>query len=233
MYSKIKNADVKKKINDAKNVVYNSSKHLKLIDLGYKTMYQIAGLSKKRWEEYFINNGKIYINKKNTKYFVPSYELFLFDLNSKIYLSKGSPKPIKSKRIKRVYVKGDLNRKAGGLNIYLQKNDKFTKKDRKKFLTLAENYISIYNSPMLPKNQHSYPDPDLTDIENLEIWNIFFLSNGPSIPELYDSWLKHNGFSNKNLFSSEPDELNFIDEGKLNFLNQLKSKKTKYTDLGF
>ena len=67
-------------------------------------------------------------------------------LKSKIYLSKGSPKPIKSKRIKRVYVKGDLNRKAGGLNIYLQKNDKFTKKDRKKFLTLAENYISIYNS---------------------------------------------------------------------------------------
>jgi len=233
VYSKIKNTDVKKKIIDAKKVVYNSTKHLTLSDLGYTSIYQICDLSKKRWEAYFKNNGKIYINKKSDKSFVPSYKLFLFDLNSKIYLSKGSPKPIKSKRIKRVYVKGDLNRKAGGLNIYLQKNDKFTKKDRKKFLTLAENYISIYNSPMLPKNQYSHPDPDLTDIENLEIWNIFFLSNGPSIPELYDGWLKHNGISNKNLFSSEADEPNFKDDGKSNFLNQLKSKKTKYTDLGF
>ena len=69
--------------------------------------------------------------------------------------------------------------------------------------------------------------------EDLEIWNIFFLSNGPSIHELYDGWLKHNGISNKNLFSSEADEPNFKDEGKSNFLNQLKSKKTKYTDLGF
>ena len=145
VYSNIKNTDVKKKIIDAKKVVYNSTKQLKLSDLGYKTIFQISDLSKKRWEEYFKNNGKIYIDKKSDKIFVPSYKLFLFDLNSKIYLSKGSPKPIKSKRIKRVYVKGDLNRKAGGLNIYLQKNDKFTKKDRKKFLTLAENYITIYN----------------------------------------------------------------------------------------
>jgi len=233
VYSKIKNVDVKNKIIEAKKVVYNSTKHLTLSDLGYTSIYQICDLSKKRWEAYFKNNGKIYINKKSDKAFVPSYKLFLFDLNSKSYLSKGSPKPIKSKKIKRVYIKGDLKRKAGGLNIYLQKNDKFTKKDRKKFLTLAENYISIYNSPMSPKNQHSYPDPDLTDIENLEIWNIFFLSYGPSIPELYDGWLKHNGISNKNLFSSEADEPNFKDEGKSNFLNQLKSKKTKYTDLGF
>jgi hypothetical protein len=100
VYSNIKNTDVKKKIIDAKKVVYNSTKHLKLIDLGYKTIYQISGLSKKRWEEYFRNNGKIYINKKTTKNFVPSYELFLFDLISKNILCKGSPKPIKSKRIK-------------------------------------------------------------------------------------------------------------------------------------
>ena len=117
VYSNIKNTEIKQRIIVAKKVMYNASKHLKLSDLGYKTIFQISDLSKKRWEEYFKNNGKIYIDKKSDKVFVPSYELFLFDLKSKIYLSKGSPKPIKSKRIKRVYVKGDLNRKAGGLNI--------------------------------------------------------------------------------------------------------------------
>jgi hypothetical protein len=233
VYSKIKNVDVKNKIIEAKKVVYNSTKHLTLSDLGYTSIYQICDLSKKRWEAYFKNNGKIYINKKSDKSFVPSYKLFLFDLNSKIYLSKGSPKPIKSKRVKRVYVKGDLNRKAGGLNIYLQKNDKFTKNDRKKFLTLAENYISIYNSHLVPKNQCSHTDPDLTDLENLDIWNKFFLTYGAAIPELYESWLKHNGVSNKTELASEEDKIINQDKEKLNILNQLKSKKIKYTDLGF
>ena len=87
VYSNIKNTEIKQRIIVAKKVMYNASKHLKLSDLGYKTIFQISDLSKKRWEEYFKNNGKIYIDKKSDKVFVPSYKLFLFDLNSKILSS--------------------------------------------------------------------------------------------------------------------------------------------------
>jgi len=225
-YSKVKNKILKDKILKAKYVIYNDKKHLTINDLGYKSIYQISDLSLKRWKSYFGSGGKIYIDKASLRVFIPSQYSILFDKEGKVLLSKGSKKPSQANKLKRVYEKNNLNRKAGGLNIYLQKNDKFTKNDRTRFIILTENYISEFNSKMNNLNQVNHIDSSLSDLENLEIWNNFYIKHGAQIPELRGRW--ENQYLNNTTDDNSNDS---FDKEKLEAF-RMKYKRG-YPDLGF
>jgi hypothetical protein len=210
-------------LDSIKLVSFNPKIQCKIENLGYHSIKQLEVLSKKRWEEYYKKGGRIYLQKYTTK--LPFSKRVVFDKIALKYLKKGTPKPLKPKKVKRSYVKGSLGGKANGLNLYIQKNDKLTKKDRNKLLKLSEIYISNFNQN-LPISQHyNYLDPSLSDIENLEIWNNFFQSVGYYFEDLRKRW--------EMLFleNNQKNQSILIDEDKPNFSNHL-SKKTKYVDWG-
>lgn len=233
LYPNIKNSEIRKRLDKAKYVKYNPSIHLTISDLGYNSIYQICDLSKKRWEHYFQNGGGLYLNNEIKRHFVASNQLVLFDWSSNEILRRGVSVPTKQLKPKRNYNKGNLARKAGGINLYLQKNDRFTKNDRAKFLMLAENYISKYNSLLPINSQHNHLDASLSDLENLEIWNNFFTTNGPAIEELNEKWMKHFGIKSKSNTKITEGDIIYDDIEKLEKLKLIKTKKSKYIDLGF
>lgn len=225
-YSKVKNKILRDKILEAKYVTYNDKKHITINDLGYNSIYQISDLSVKRWKSYFGSGGKIYIDKASLRGFISSQYSILFDKEVKDLLSKGSKKPSQTKKLKRGYEKNNLNRKAGGINIYLQKNDKFTKNDRGRFMILAENYISEFNAKLNNLNQVNHIDPSLSDIENLEIWNNFYITYGAQVPELRERWEKQYLKNTIEYYTSDS-----FDKEKMETFK--KKYKKNYPELGF
>ena len=196
-------------------VNFEKTKHCKIEDLGYKSIHQLNVLSKKRWEVYYKKGGDIYIQKYSTK--LPFYKRIILDKIALKLLKKGTPKPQKPKKVKRGYVKGSLCGKANGLNLYIQKNEKLTKKDRIKLLTKSENYISVINEGLPNSQKHSHLDPSLTDLENIDIWNEFFQKFGNYFTDL------RNDTSETNSFTNNEDKPNI----KLPF-----TKKSNYVDWG-
>ena len=107
-------------LDSIKLVSFNPKIQCKIENLGYHSIKQLEVLSKKRWEEYYKKGGKIYLQKYTTK--LPFSKRVVFDKIALKYLKKGTPKPLKPKKIKRSYVKGSIGGKANGLNLYIQKN---------------------------------------------------------------------------------------------------------------
>ena len=211
------------KLKCVKKRSFNKKIHCKIENLGYNSIYQLNVLSKKRWEVYYKKGGNIYIQKYSTK--LPFYKRIILDKIALKLLKKGTPKPQKPKKVKRGYVKGSLCGKANGLNLYIQKNDKLTKKDRIKLLTKSENYISVINEGLPNSQKHSHLDPSLTDLENIDIWNEFFQKFGNYFTDLRNRWetIYLNDTSETNSFTNNEDKPNI----KLPF-----TKKSNYVDWG-
>ncbi len=211
------------KLKCVKKIRFNKKIHCKIENLGYKSIYQLNVLSKKRWEVYYKKGGNVYIEKYSTK--LPFYKRIILDKVALKLLKKGTPKPLKPKKVKRGYVKGSLCGKADGLNLYIQKNDKLTKKDRIKLLIKSENYISAINESLPNSQKHSHLDPSLTDKENIDIWNDFFQKFGNYFTDLSKRWeliyLKDK--SETNSFTNNEEKPNI----KLPF-----TKKSNYVDWG-
>ena len=211
------------KLKCVKKRSFNKKIHCKIENLGYNSIYQLNVLSKKRWEVYYKKGGNLYIQKYSTK--LPFYKRIILDKIALKLLKKGTPKPQKPKKVKRGYVKGSLCGKANGLNLYIQKNDKLTKKDRTKLLMKSENYISVINEGLSNSQKHSHLDPSLTDLENIDIWNEFFLKFGNFFTDLRKRWegIYLNDKSDINSIINYDEVPNF----KLNY-----TKKSKYVDWG-
>lgn len=202
---------------------FEKLKHCKIENLGYKSIHQLKVLSSKRWEEYYKKGGNIYLQKYSTN--LPFYKRIILDKIALKLLKKGTPKPQKPKKVKRGYVKGSLGGKANGLNLYIQKNDKLTKKDRIKLLIKSENYISVINESLPNSQKHSHLDPSLTDKENIDIWNEFFQKFGNYFTDLSKRWeliyLKDKSETNSLTNNEEKPNI------KLPF-----TKKSNYVDWG-
>ena len=222
MEKKINNIFLEK-LKRCKKKQFKKSKHCKIENLGYNSIHQLKVLSKKRWEEYYLRGGNLYLQKYSTN--LPFYKRIILDKIALELLKKGSPKPQKPKKVKRGYVKGSLCGKANGLNLYIQKNDKLTKKDRTKLLMKSENYISVINEGLPNSQKHSHLDPSLTDLENIDIWNEFFLKFGNYFTDLRNRWetIYLKDTSETNSFTNNEDKPNI----KLPF-----TKKSNYVDWG-
>ena len=211
------------KSNSIKLVSFNPKIHCKIENLGYNSIYQLNVLSKKRWEVYYKKGGNLYIQKYSTK--LPFYKRIILDKIALKLLKKGTPKPQKPKKVKRGYVKGSLCGKANGLNLYIQKNDKLTKKDRIKMLMKSENYISVINEGLTNSQKHSHLDPSLTDLENIDIWNEFFQKFGNYFTDLRNRW--------EAIYLKDTSETNSImDNEELPNIKLPYSKKSNYVDWG-
>jgi hypothetical protein len=202
---------------------FEKLKHCKIENLGYKSIHQLKVLSSKRWEEYYKKGGNIYLQKYSTN--LPFYKRIILDKIALKLLKKGTPKPQKPKKVKRGYVKGSLYGKANGLNLYIQKNDKLTKKDRTKLLMKSENYISVINEGLTNSQKNSHLDPSLTDLENINIWNEFFQKFGNYFTDLRNRWetIYLKDTSETNSFTNNEEKPNI----KLPF-----TKKSNYVDWG-
>jgi hypothetical protein len=211
------------KLKRCKKNQFNKYKHCKIESLGYNSIHQLKVLSKKRWEEYYLKGGNLYLQKHSTN--LAFYKRIILDKIALKLLKKGTPKPQKPKKVKRGYVKGSLCGKANGLNLYIQKNDKLTKIDRTKLLMKSENYISAINEGLTNSQKHSHLDPSLTDLENIDIWNEFFQKFGNYFPDLRKRWegiyLKDTSETNSVINNEEKPEI------KLPY-----SKKSNYVDWG-
>lgn len=211
------------KLKCVKKRSFNKKIHCKIENLGYNSIYQLNVLSKKRWEVYYKKGGNIYIQKYSTK--LPFYKRIILDKIALKLLKKGTPKPQKPKKVKRGYVKGSLCGKANGLNLYIQKNDKLTKKDRIKLLTKSENYISVINEGLPNSQKHSYLDPSLTDLENIDIWNEFFLKFGNFFTDLRKRW--------EGIYLNDKSDINsIINYDEVPNLKLHYTKKSKYVEWG-
>jgi hypothetical protein len=210
-------------LDSIKLVSFNPKIQCKIENLGYHSIKQLEVLSKKRWEEYYKKGGNIYLQKYTTK--LPFSKRIVFDKIALKYLKKGTPKPQKPKKVKRGYVKGSLCGKANGLNLYIQKNDKLTKKDRAKLLLKSENYISVINEGLSNSQKHSHLDPSLTDLENIDIWNEFFQKFGNYFTDLRNRW--------EGIYLNDKSETNSIINNEENPNIKLPyTKKSKYVDWG-
>ena len=89
----------------------------------------------------------------------------------------------------------------------------------------SENYISVINEGLPNSQKHSHLDPSLTDLENIDIWNEFFLKFGNFFTDLRKRW--------EGIYLNDKSDINSIinyDEVpnlKLNY-----TKKSKYVDWG-
>jgi len=64
-FEKLKNSLLKEKLQKCKKVLFNPENHIRIKDLGYKSIYYLDSLSKKKWKEYF-SKGKVYIDRDIT-----------------------------------------------------------------------------------------------------------------------------------------------------------------------
>jgi hypothetical protein len=88
-FEKLKNPILRHELERCNKTPYYSEKHLKIEDLGYKTLHQIDFLAKSRWIEYFSNGGKVYIQSRGNK--LPLSSQILFDLSILNYFGRGIP----------------------------------------------------------------------------------------------------------------------------------------------
>lgn len=132
---------------------------------------------------------------------------------------------------KRKYVKGGKNGKVKGLNLYLRENDKLTKKDRDTLFQEGENYISqVYDILSVSQSVEQIMlsvgnlDPDLSDRENVDIWNSFYDQHYGFFPEFVEKELRGQEYL------GDPDVKNVKQEEewpikKLTWMDMVNKKK--------
>ena len=64
-FEKLKNPLLREKLENGKKVGFNPKTHIRVKDLGYKSIYEIDKGSKKKWNDYFTK-GNVYIDKDVT-----------------------------------------------------------------------------------------------------------------------------------------------------------------------
>ncbi|MCX6194296.1 MAG: hypothetical protein NTX34_07425 [Cytophagales bacterium] len=223
-FEKLKNPILRHELERCNKTPYYSEKHLKIEDLGYKTLHQIDFLAKSRWIEYFSNGGKVYIQSRGNK--LPLSSQILFDLSILNYFGKGIPMPKKVEPIKRGWVKGGKGGKADGFDFRIQSNDKLSKKNRTKLIVESERFINqiIEEQSMLGierVDKLAIPlDSSNSDFELLEHWNSFYAKYGHRFSEFEEKW--HKQFVRK-VGNSEFEEIE--ESQKLDIKERLLSIK--------
>lgn len=196
-FENLKNAELKFEFENCMKVKFNPRKHFKLSSLGFKTIYQLDNLGKRRWSEYFNSGGMVYIISYSTK--LPLYKRILFDRKIKKFIGKDVPLPLKPKPIRRRYVKGGRNTKVLGFNYYMITDKKLMPKHRRLLLSRSEHYIGIIEDEQTRNGAEKldydvlYLDPNLTDLEIVEQWNLFYLKYGYRFSEFENQWFKLYG----------------------------------------
>lgn len=206
-FENLKNNELKYEFENCIKVKYNSRKHIKLSTLGFKTIYQLDNLGKRRWSDYFNSGGRVYLISYSTK--LPIYKRIIFDRKIKKFIGKDIPLPLKPKPIKRIYVKGGKNGKVLGFNYYMISDQKLLPKHRKSLVILSEDYISQIIDEKIKLNPHCYIDIseldiDASDSELVEEWNLYFEKYGYRFPEFEKQWLK--------LYFKDDFGINIVDE---------------------
>ena len=191
-FEKLKNDELKYEFENCMKVKYNPRKHIKLKALGFKTIYKLDALGKRRWSNYFNSGGGVYLIAYSTK--LPLCERIIFDRKIRKFIGKDVPLPLKQKPQKREYVKGGKNGKVLGFNFYFIEDKKMLPKHRRILLAKSENYIgkiadeqTRYGAQFLDKDV-IFLDPDLTDTEIADDWNHFFFKYGHRFPEFEKQW---------------------------------------------
>ena len=89
-FEKLKNPLLREKLQKGKKVKFNPKTHIRVKDLGYKSIYVLDSMSKKKWNEYFLK-GKVYLNQDvNTSRISKT---ILFDKSiTKFFGKKDTPK---------------------------------------------------------------------------------------------------------------------------------------------
>jgi hypothetical protein len=196
-FERLKNPILKHELERCNKTPYSSEKHLKIEDLGYKTLHQIDFLAKSRWIKYFSNGGKVYIQSRANK--LPLSSQILFDKFILNYFGKGIPMPKKEVPIKRGWIKGGKGGKAEGFDFRIQINDKLSKKNRESLLRQSVIYI---NEIAQQDSSIDYLDESWSDFELLDVWNKFFQNHGFRFPEFEDKW-NRKYLGNKSDFGAE------------------------------
>ena len=236
-FEKLKNPILRHELERCNKTPYYAEKHLKIEDLGYKTLHQIDFLAKSRWIEYFSNGGKVYIQSRGNK--LPLSSQILFDFSILNYFGRGIPMPKKVEPIKRGWVKGGKGGKADGFDFRIQNNDKLSKKNRTKLIVESERFINqiIEEQSKLGierVDKLAIPlDSANSDFELLEHWNSFYAQYGHRFSEFEEKW--HKQFVGKigNSEFEEIDESQKLDvENKLSSIKGLFSKYKKVDGLG-
>lgn len=195
-FENLKNNELKYEFENCMKVKYNLRKHIKLSLLGFKTIYQLDNLGKRRWSDYFNSGGRVYLISYSTK--LPIYKRILFDRKIKKFIGKNIPLPLKPKPIKRKYVKGGKNTKVLGFNYYMITDKKLMPKHRRLLLRRSEHYVGIIAEEQRRNGAENldydvvHLDPNLTDLEIVEQWNIFFNKYGYRFIEFENQWFKLN-----------------------------------------
>ena len=193
-FENLKNDELKYEFENCLKVKYNPRKHIKLKSLGFKTIYQLDALGKRRWSSYFNSGGRVYLIAYSTK--LPLCNRILFDRKIRKFIGKDVALPLKQKPQKREYVKGGKNGKVLGFNFYFIEDKKMLPKHRRILLTKSEIYIGqiadekTKNGSQFLQNDVIFLDPDLTDLEIAEHWNDFFMGYGYRFPEFEEQWFQ-------------------------------------------
>jgi hypothetical protein len=198
-FERLKNPILRHELERCNKTPYSSEKHLKIEDLGYKTLHQIDFLAQSRWIKYFSNGGKVYIQSRANN--LPLSSQILFDNSILNYFGKGIPMPKKVEPIKRGWVKGGKGGKAEGFDFRIQINDKLSKKNRESLLRQSETYI---NEIAQHDSTIDYLDYTHTDFELLDVWNKFFENHGFKFPEFREKW-ERKYLGNKSDFGAEKE----------------------------
>ena len=64
-FEKLKNELLREKLQQCKKVTYNPKTQVRVKDLGYKSIYVLDSMSKKKWNEFFLK-GKVYLEQDVT-----------------------------------------------------------------------------------------------------------------------------------------------------------------------
>jgi hypothetical protein len=180
-FEKLKSPTLKQKLEGCSKLLYNKRTHFTARELGFNKLHQLSNKGDKRWKEYFQNNGKVYLKLRSVK--ESMCDRIIFHKSIKKYIGQDIPLPVKTKEVKREYVKGGKGGKVLGFNFYIQRNEKLLKKQRKILIEKGSDYISEvenkYNSHLLISNL----DPKFNDLELMETWNQFYIQYGILIPE--------------------------------------------------
>ncbi len=84
-FEKLKNPLLREKFQNGKKVKFNPKTHIRVKNLGYKSIYVLDSMSKKKWKEYFLK-GKVYLDKDVTTSRIS--QKILFDKSIKKFFGK-------------------------------------------------------------------------------------------------------------------------------------------------
>lgn len=231
-FEKLKNPILRHELERCSKSPYQSEKHLKIEDLGYKTLHQIDFLAKSRWIEYFKNGGKVYIQSRANK--LPLSSQILFDNSILKFFGKGIAMPKKAKAIKRGWVKGGKGGKAEGFDYRIQSNDKLSKQNRNNLIVESERFINQIFEEQSKSGIENVDklvvplDSSHSDFELLEHWNAFYEVYGCRFFEFEEKWFAK--YVGKSKTENEQNELDSNSIEKMKNAMDLLSRKSKNTD---